>query len=269
MFVVAAGFFSSFLLLLALGLVGLLVTAARPRFDAYIPAVARAQGKFGAYFRTDLKLSNPWPSPVNVRISFFPSMGSEPAQLVLSLGAWETRVFDDLLTSLLGISDDAAGALRLTVLGGAPGIVATSRTYTEEEGKSYGLDIGTLENAEAVAGDRIALTFLASSPETRTNIGFLETFGIETVVKVTLLGASGDRLATRELSLESHQAVQWNDVFAEMGAVPSESASAVVEVLSGGAAIVHAIRVDNRTNDASFLPGRVLRTPLSSSPASR
>jgi hypothetical protein len=44
-----------------------------------------------------------------------------------------------------------------------------------------------------------------------------------------------------------------------MGAPPQEHASAVVEVLDGGAVIAHAIRVDNRTNDASFLPGRVLR----------
>lgn len=238
---------------------GLLAVASRLRRDAYLPAAARSPGRFGSFFRTDLKLANPSPSPVNVRVSYYPSKGLGPFQLILSLGAWETRLFEDALSSLLGLPEDSAGALRLTVLGDSPGIVASSRTYAEEGSMSYGLAIGVLENAEAVAGERIALTFLSSSAGTRTNLGFLETFGIATRVRVTLLDAAGERLAVRELLLDRYEAVQWNDVFTEMGAHALKNASALVEILEGGAVIAHAIRVDNRTNDASFLPGRVLR----------
>lgn len=241
---------------------GLLVVASKPRHDAYLPAAARSPGRFGAFFRTDLKLSNPWPSPVNVRFSFFPSKGTSAGVLILSLGAWETRVLEDVLSSLLDVREDTAGALRVTALGTSPGIVASSRTYTEEPERSYGLAIGLLENAEAGAGERIALTFLSSSPETRTNLGFLETSGVETAVRVSLYDERGKVVAAREFTLKPRQAVQWNDVFAEMGAPPAESASAIVDVVRGGAVIAHAIRVDNRTNDASFLPGRVLRTRL-------
>lgn len=248
---------------------GLLVVSSGTRRDAYLPAAARSPGRYGSFFRTDLKVSNPWTSPVNVRITFHPTKGADPAQLVLSLGAWETRVFEDVLWSLLGISSDAAGAFRLTVLGDAPGIVASSRTYTEEPGKTYGLAIGLLENTEAVAGERIALTFLSSSSDTRTNLGFLETYGIETSVEVLLYDAAGTEVARRELRLGPNQAVQWNDVFAEMGTTPLDTASAIVEVLRGGAVIAHAIRVDNRTNDGSFLPGRLLRPPLDSRPSAR
>ncbi len=241
---------------------GLLVTASRLRRDAYLPAAARSPGRFGSFFRTDLKIANPWPSPVNVRVSYYPSKGAGPFDLILSLGAWETRLFADVLASLLGLPEDSAGALRLTVLGDASGIVASSRTYAEEGAKSYGLAIGILENAEAVAGGKIALTFLSSTARTRTNLGFLETFGIATRVRVTLLDVAGERLAVRELLLDRHEAVQWNDVFAEMGAPFRENASALVDVLEGGAVIAHAIRVDNRTNDASFLPGKVLSPTL-------
>ncbi len=241
---------------------GLLVTASRLRRDVFLPATARAPGRFGAFFRTDLKISNPWPAPANVRISYFPSRGEGPFQLVLSLGAWETRLFEDVLESLLGVRGDAAGALRLTVLGDSPGVVVSSRTWAEEPGKSYGLAIGVLENAEAVAREKIALTFLASSPRSRTNLGFLETFGIQTFVRVTLLDTDGAKVATRDLVLERYQAVQWNDVFAEMGAPPRAEASVLVEVVDGGGVIAHAIRIDNLTNDASFLPGRVIRRPV-------
>jgi len=248
---------------------GLLVTASKLRRDAFLPAAARSAGLFGAFFRTDLKVSNPWPSPVNVRISYFPSKGQGPFQLVLSLGAWETRLFEDVLDTLLGARGDSAGALRLTVLGDSPGIVVSSRTFAEEPGRSYGLAIGVLENAEAVAGEKIALTFLSSSVESRTNLGFLETFGLATLVRVTLLASGGEPLAVRDLFLDRHQAVQWNDVFAEMGIPPREEASALVEVLDGGAVIAHAIRIDNRTNDASFLAGRVLGAPASRASGAR
>ena len=104
---------------------------------------------------------------LNVRVSYYPSKGDGPLQLILSLGAWETRLFEDALSSILGLPEDSAGALRLTVLGNSPGIVASSRTYAEEGSKSYGLAIGVLENAEAVAGERSALTFLSSAASTR------------------------------------------------------------------------------------------------------
>ena len=247
---------------------GLLVVASKQRRDAFVPTTAHSPGLFGSFFRTDLKLSNPWRSPINVRVSFFPSKGSAPSKVVLSLGAWETRVFEDVLESLLGIEEDSAGALRLQVVGSAPGIVASSRTYTEAPGKTYGLAIGTFEDATAFVRDRIALTFLSSSAETRTNLGLLETIGVATAVTVTLYDVRGNALATRDVTLDPFQAVQWNDVFGEMGVPPEENASAIVEVVEGGGVIAHAIRVDNRTNDASFLPGQVLRTlvpPRSSS----
>jgi hypothetical protein len=241
---------------------GLLVTASHAHRDVYLPAAARSAGRFGSFFRTDLKLANPSPSPVNVGVSYFPSTGDGLFRLILSLGAWETRHFEDVLPSLLGLPENSAGALRFTVLGDAPGIVASSRTYAEDSSKSYGLAISVLEDSGAVAGERIALTFLSSSAGTRTNLGFLETLGIATRVRVALFDVAGERLAVRELVLSRFEAVQWNDVFKEMGAPPQEQASALVEVLDGGAVIAHAIRVDNRTNDASFLPGRVLRPPL-------
>ncbi len=239
---------------------GLLVTASRPRPDAFLPAAARSPGKFGAYFRTDLKLSNPWASPASVRFSFFPSRGAAPKEVVFSLGAFETRVFEDVLGSLLGLPEDTAGALRITALGDGPGLIASSRTYTEEPGKSYGLAIGLLGDSEAEPGDEAALTFLSGGTRTRTNLGFLETRGVETVAEVTLFDGSGSILATRELIVDAFQAVQWNDVFAEMGIAPAEEASATVSVARGGALLVHATRVDNATNDGSFLPARVVRS---------
>ena len=71
---------------------------------------------------------------------------------------------------------------------------------------------------------------------------------------MTLYDTAGGASRAASSLLGRYQAVQWNDVFAETGAPPRESASAIVEVLDGGAVIAHAIRVDNRTNDAQLPP---------------
>ena len=248
---------------------GLLVGASVPRRDAILPAAARSPGLFGAFFRTELKLSNPSTTPANVRFSFYPSRGDSPRQLVLSLGAWETRLFPDVLGSLLDLPEESAGALRVTAVGEGAGLIASSRTYTESPGKSYGLAIGLLADAEAVAGDEVGLTFLSGTERTRTNLGFLETAGRKTTVLITLYDASGSTLATQEQTLAPFEALQWNDVFTQMGVPPCESASAVLRVVRGGAVLAHAIRVDNVTNDASFLPGRILTSPSATLRADR
>jgi len=55
-----------------------------------------------------------------------------------------------------------------------------------------------------------------------------------------------------------NEAVQWNDVFAEMSTSPLEQASLLVDVLGGGSATAWATLVDNRTNDGSYFPATLV-----------
>lgn len=231
----------------------------RPRPDLLLPAAAHAPGRFGAFFRTDVKLTNPLPRPISVKVSYFPLSGPTFEPRVVGLGPGETLVVPDVLDTLFSPAGDAAGALRLTALDGET-VTASSRTYTDAPGGgSYGLAIEPPQGEwEATPGRKMALTFLAGSADVRTNVGFLETSGRDTIARFTLLSPSGETLATRDLGIPARTAIQWNDVFAELDAKPIPDASALVEVLSGGSLAAHAIQLDNRTNDAGFLPAVLL-----------
>ncbi|MFI5119374.1 MAG: S8 family peptidase [Thermoanaerobaculia bacterium] len=220
--------------------------------DLLLPAVARADGRFGARFVTDLKVANPGASPVRVKVSLFPTSGGAFSPVLVTLAGGETRFLDDALGQLFAPASDVAGALRLTALDGAA-ILASSRTYTLDGARSYGVAIDPVSvSGEAVPGRTLALTFLSGSALQRTNVGFVETGGAVTRVRVSLLTSSGVAVATRTLALGPNEAVQWNDVFAEMSTPPLEQASLLVDVLDGGSATAWATLVDNRTNDGSY-----------------
>jgi hypothetical protein len=237
---------------------GLLVPGASPVPDLIVPAAAHAGGLYGATFRTDLKLANPSLTPIRIKFSYFPTTGPSFAPVVLPLGGNETKLIRDVLASLFSPTVDVSGALRLTVLDGQT-VVASSRTYTDTAGGSYGLAISPADAPlDATPGRRIALTFLSGSAQTRTNLGFLETSGRATRTRISLYAANGTRLAAKELMFAAFEAVQWNDVFAQLGIAPRDEASAILEVLEGGSVIAHAIQIDNLTNDASFIPGQLL-----------
>jgi subtilisin-like proprotein convertase family protein len=231
---------------------GAFVGAAVAGPDLLLPAVARTDGRFGARYVTDLKIANAGASPARVKVSFFPTSGGAFSPVLVTLAGGETRVLDDALGQLFAPSSDVSGALRLTALDGAA-IYASSLTYTVDGTRSYGVAIDPASGAgDAVPGRTLALTFLSGSALQRTNVGFVETGGAVTRLRVSLLTSSGVAVATRTLALSPNEALQWNDVFAEMSTSPLEQASLLVDVLDGGSATAWATLVDNRTNDGSY-----------------
>jgi len=170
----------------------------------------------------------------------------------VTLAGGETRFLEDALGQLFAPSSDTAGSLRLTALDGAA-LFASSRTYTREGTRSYGVAIDPVSGASnAGPGRRLALTFLSGSSGERTNVGFVETGGVVTHLRVSLVSASGTVVSVRAITLSPNEAVQWNDVFAEMQTPPLEQASMLIDVVDGGSATAWATLVDNRTNDGSY-----------------
>lgn len=217
-----------------------------------IPAAVHVSGFPGAPSVTDLKLSNAGTAPVRLQVEYSPVSGAALQPATVTLAANETREYDDVLGALLAAAGDTAGALRITALGGGT-VYASARTSTTDGGRSYGFAVDPAAvSAQAGPGRQLALTFLSSSPARLTNVGFVETAGLATRLRATLLAPDGTTAATKEVAVDPYGAVQWNDVFTTMQAVPLPDASLVVDVLSGGSAVAYAIVVDLRTGDASF-----------------
>ena len=220
--------------------------------DLLLPTVARANGQLGARYVTDVKLANAGSSPARVKIAFYPTSGGTFSPVLVTLAGGETRFLDDAIGQLFAPASDTSGALRLTALDGAA-IFASSRTYTLDGVRSYGVAIDPVSGAsEAAPGRTLALAFLSGSSRERTNVGFVETAGVATHLRISLVSTSGAVVAVRALTLSPNEAVQWNDVFAEMQASGLEQASLLVDVVDGGSASAWATLVDNRTNDGSY-----------------
>lgn len=236
------------------------LSAQTPVVDALIPAAARAPGRFGSFFVTDLAIYNPSPAPVQIRVDFAPTSGANQAPLLLTVGGDETRFLPDVLSALWPGVGEASGALRLSALDGGA-FIASSATFTEASGGGrYGLAIDPQPSlGRADVGRRLALTLLGAGPDVRTNLGLVELDGRDTAVRVTLRAPDGSTLGDATVTVPARSALQWNDVFLFVNASAAPDASALVEVLSGGAVAAHAIRIDNRTNDAIFLPARLVR----------
>lgn len=234
------------------------VLGATPGPDVLVPATSRAVGQHGAVYRTDLKLTNPGPAPIRVRVTYFPTTGPAFSRIIVPLQANETRLLADALYQLYSPHDNVSGALRITTLDGP--FVSSSRTYTaDDSGGSYGMAIDHATSTfEATPGRRIALTFLSGTADTRTNVGFLETSGKTTRARLSFYTPDGSRFFVKDLTFEAQTAIQWNDVFATLGLTPRAEASAILEVLDGGAVEAHVIQINNSTNDASFVPGSLL-----------
>src|ERR1019366_8511032 len=221
-------------------------------------AGAGADGRFGARYVTDLKIANTGASPARVKVSFFPTSGGAFSPVLVTLAGGETRFLDDALGRLFAPASDVSGALRLIALDGAA-ILASSRTYTLDGARSYGVAADPVSGAgAAVPGRTLALTFLSGSALQRTNVGFVETGGGGARLRVSLLTSSGVAAAPRPLPLGPNEAVQWNDVFAEMSTPPLEQASLLVDVLDGGSGTAWAALVGNRTNDGSYFPATLV-----------
>jgi Subtilase family/Proprotein convertase P-domain len=220
--------------------------------DLLLPTVARADGRFGARYITDLKIANAGASPARVKVAFSPTSGTAFVPVLVTLAGGETRFFEDVLGQLFAPTSDVSGALRLTALDGAA-IFASSRTYTLDGTRSYGVAIDPASGSDdARPGRTLALTFLSGSALQRTNVGLVETGGVTTHLRVSLFSASGSTVSTRTLTLVPNQVLQWNDVFAEMQTAPLEEASLLVAVLDGGSVAGWATLIDNRTNDGSY-----------------
>ncbi len=220
--------------------------------DLLLPAVARSSGQFGSLFTTDVKIANAGSSPARVKVSFFPTSGAAFSPVLVTLAGGETRFLADAIGQLFAPASDISGALRLTALDGAS-LFASSRTYTRDGERSYGVAIDPVSGAESgVPGRTLALTFLSSSSLQRTNIGFVETGGLPTRLRVRLVSASGTVAAVRAITLSPNEALQWNDVFFEMQTPALDQASILVDVLDGGSAAAWATLIDNRTNDGSY-----------------
>lgn len=228
------------------------VVRASLRQRLVIPASARAPGRFGATWRTDLVLRNPGVEPLRLTVRLLPNPDTTPveAEAALVLAGASIQVIPDVLGTLFHL-EQGSGALALVPEAGRS-VEATSRTCTTSPSGTFGMGVGSVDMLGA-AGPAFPLTFSAGllGERFRTNVVVTDATGRGANVEALLRTSGGTDGVPLALSLPANGQRQLDDLAALSGATAS-SVGALTVTPKSGWALAGAIAIDDRTNDPAW-----------------
>ena len=233
-----------------------------------LPAAANAEGANQTNWRTDLQIKAPETQAATFTIDLLESGkdNSTPIAVEGTVGAGESLRLSNVLGTAFGFT--GTSALRVTATEGQ--IIATSRTYNDDPGGTYGQTVPAVAVNDGFSfGSEATLIQLSRSPDPaagfRTNIGFVNLVDTQTKMEIDLFAADGAELGTVTRNLKPFEYRQANDVFHAVGADDVPDGYAVVRTTSeDGRFIAYASVVDNGSGDAVFLLGETENTAVPS-----
>lgn len=218
-----------------------------------LPAVGRAPGANGTFWRSDVTFHNPTGSTLNLSLRYLPAgldnRGVQARGLAVAPG--HTTTLSDIL-DWYGLAT-GSGALEVTWSGGT-GPVISSRTYTSvASGGTYGQSI---DPVSTFGSDRW-VPGLRSDASFRSNAGFVNASNQTIGVALTLLAENGQQLATGFIALPPQSQAQ-NSIGALFPGVNVASLGTVTlqAHTDGTGLFVYGSLVDNESGDPVFYAGR-------------
>jgi PKD repeat protein len=222
--------------------------------ELVIPAVGRAPGIGGTFWRSDLTLFNPGLTTLAVSLRYL-AAGQDnrnAASQVVTLPPSRTIVIADV-AQMFGISN-GSGALRVT-WNGSPGPIVTSRTYTSAVGGgTFGQSIdpvASFANDSVVPGLRADSSF-------RSNAGFVNGGDLPMTVTATLLSDFGIVIGTTQVGLAPRSQVQYaiGTLFPAANTPRAGTLTLIAHADGSAALFAYGSIVDNASGDPVFFGGR-------------
>lgn len=228
------------------------VVRASLRQQLVIPASARAPGRFGATWRTDLILRNPDREPLQLTVRLLPNSDTAGtgADATLVLAGASIQVIPDVLATLFHL-EQGSGALALVPERGRS-VEATSRTYTTSPSGTFGMGVGSVDMLTA-AGPAFPLTFSAGllGEGFRTNLLVTDATGRGTQLEARLSTAAETTGLPLAVSLPTNGQRQLNDL-AALSETPASTVGSLTVTPKAGWALAGSIAIDDRTNDPAW-----------------
>lgn len=211
-----------------------------------VPAVASAEGRNGAFFRSDLFLFAPEGATLDARL--LPRDGSPPESAGLVLTGGEPRVVEDLLSTLFPSKAPGAGAL---LLSSTSPFLPLAVTRSEPPTGPSSQDLPCVpEGAEVVPGRPVAFAGVDESPSARSNL-VLVAPGAAARVRLALYAADGLR-GEVVVEVAAGRVVQLDSVAGRFTDEPVDGGTLLVSCESG-AVVASVARIDAATNDPAGL----------------
>jgi poly(3-hydroxybutyrate) depolymerase len=211
-----------------------------------VPAVASAEGRNGAFFRSDLFLLAP--EGASLDATLLPRDGSPPERAGLVVPAGAPQVVADLLASLFPSKAPGAGAL---LLSSTTPFLPLAVTRSEPPTGPSSQDLPCVpEGGEVVPGRPVAFAGVDESPFARSNL-VLVAPGVAARVRLALYAADGLR-GERVVEVAAGRVVQLDSVAGRFTGDPVEGGTLLVSCESG-AVVASVARIDAATNDPAGL----------------
>ncbi len=220
-----------------------------------LPAVGRAPGANGTYWRSDVTLYNSRPSNADVYLKYLAGGADNrnAASRRFTLAAGQTVVVQDVLSSF-GLSS-GTGALQILWVDGGVGPVVTSRTYTTAAGGgTYGQSIDPIGSS----GYDSVVPGLRSDSSYRSNVGFVNNGEGTLNVGVLLLSPSGQQLGAASLTLQPRSQTQTAlaGLFPSINGQTLASCTLQAHTNDAPALFAYGSIVDNGSGDPVFFAGQ-------------
>ncbi|PYQ47705.1 MAG: hypothetical protein DMF59_18165, partial [Acidobacteria bacterium] len=220
-------------------------SGARSGSRSVIPAVGRAPGINGTFWRSDVRLFNPAASTIVVTLRYL------NATTPVAIATNQTVVLSDVL-SQFGASS-GSGALEVLWNGGNGPIIA-SRTYTTAaNGGTFGQSIDPVQ----AFGSDSYVPGLRSDSAFRSNVGFVNSGDVSIGITATLLTSRGEPLANAFVQLAPRSQTQFSlaSLFPSLNIAALGTVTLQSHTDSGPYLFAYGSMVDNASGDPVFFAG--------------
>ena len=223
----------------------------------FIPAAAVASGAQGAFFQTDVDVSNADSQAAEFEFLWLPrgEDNSDPTTSeTFSLGTGKSSRYANVLAEVFDLEPDSLGAL--AIMSTSPDLLAMSRTYNlpgEKVGGTFGQAMPALSTDGFIEhGETRRILFGSEDAEMRTNIGCQNGTDTTTVVYLDLYHANGSALGRKTMMLRPLGNDQINRIFD--GHNPVNGYVDVSVALAGNQVYCYGSVLDNVTSDPTTIP---------------
>ncbi|MFN7987728.1 MAG: PKD domain-containing protein [Thermoanaerobaculia bacterium] len=236
---------------------GSVVVAALPPAAAswILPSSARAQGAGGAFYTTDLVVSNTGgDAAFTVKFLGHDADGRPGPEATYALGAGKTLLLADVLGSAFGVGS-AWGALQVRATSAALEVRGETSTPAPAcVGGTFGQSVPAVAAASLVGpGSRRSIPGVRESAAFRTNLVLANGSEAAAEVGVSLVLGDGTEAASRSYRVEPLGMIQVTRVVRDLGWAGDVLAGRLVVAPSSGSVAVYASVIDNLTNDPRTL----------------